>query len=211
MNGLNDHRPYPVRFSCMADVKSAKTACPTRPRWIDGADTTRLCFGRRVSVPRAGTHMVTVEWYYTHETQSFDWLGRRVSTGKHHQLRGQLLLGPDIGWPAFYWIRNLRRLAGLQRTWGPANPVRCIPHRVLRVRPDRQKSNKQATQQQRLHPSRPIGVPLGKRIVDGPWVNLKLGLQFTRITSSRRAPPTYDGFGRTPENKHVPGLRLDGF
>ena len=86
---------------------------------------------------------------------------------------------------------------GWQRTWGPANPVLYQPGEL-----DYGSNNSKPDSNAFIIEA--DWVPFGKDgSWMGPWVNLKLGLQYTAYTEFNGGTSNYDGFGRNASDNNT--------
>jgi hypothetical protein len=137
-----------------------------------------------------GTHIATVQGIYTHETQS---LGGTASSSNaaNGTTYGNNYSLDQIRMNASYWYKNTYgATVGWQRTWGPANPVLYGPAEVYGSNNSKPNSNAFTFEAD--------WVPFGK--ADswmGPFVNLKVGLQYIVYTQFNGGTSNYDGFGRS--------------
>ena len=85
---------------------------------------------------------------------------------------------------------------GWQRSWGPANPLLYGPAAVTGSNNSKPDSNAFIVEAD--------WVPFGK--ADswmGPWVNLKVGVQYVAYTQFNGGNSNYDGFGRSAGNNNT--------
>lgn len=129
-----------------------------------------------------GTHIATVQGIFTHEEQNLKGsagaLGISGSTYSLNQIRVN----------TSYWFNNTYGLTlGWERTWGPANPVlfSLAGGSSLNNKPDSNEFIIEAD-----------WVPFGKYdSLLQPFVNLKVGAQYTLYTQFNGGDVNYDGAG----------------
>jgi len=95
---------------------------------------------------------------------------------------------------ASYWYQNTYGLTiGWQRTWGPANPILFIDGGSANNKPDSNAFIIEAD-----------WVPFGKdSSFAAPFVNLKLGLQYTAYTQFNGGTTNYDGAGTNASDNNT--------
>ena len=127
-----------------------------------------------------GTHIATVQAIYTHETQNLiaSAAAAGVATSKYNldQIRANVS----------YWCQNTYGLtAGWQKTWGPANPILFAGGGSVNNKPNSNAFIIEAD-----------WVPFGKDTSYlAPFLNLKLGVQYTIYTQFNGGNSNYDGAG----------------
>ena len=136
-----------------------------------------------------GTHRVTVQGIYTHESQNLKGTATAFNAANGTSFGAGASLN-QIRINAAYWYQNTYGLTlGWQNSWGPANPVLFQPAEVTGSNNGKPNSNAFIVEAD--------WVPFGK---DDSWarpfVNLKLGAQFIVYTQFNGASRNYDGFGR---------------
>ncbi len=127
-----------------------------------------------------GTHIATVQTIYTHEDQNLRGSASPLGvTGTHYSL-------DQIRANVSYWYKNTYgATVGWQRTWGPANPVLFSGGGSANNQPN---SNAFIIEGD--------WVPFGKDdSVWAPFMNLKLGVQYTAYTQFNGGTSNYDGAG----------------
>jgi hypothetical protein len=143
-----------------------------------------------------GTHIVTVQGIYTHEdqtltgtTNSFN-AANGTSFGNNYHL-------DQIRLNAAYWYRNTYGATiGWQRTWGGANPVLYAPGSVTGSANAKPNSNAFMVEAD--------WVPFGKEDSwFGPFVNVKVGVQYIVYTQFNGGGSDYDGFGRRASDNNT--------
>lgn len=130
-----------------------------------------------------GTHIATVQAIFTHEDQNL----RATSSGSGFGARYSL---NQIRANVSYWYQNTYGVTlGWQRTWGPANPVLYAPAELTGSNNSKPDSNAFIVEAD--------WVPFGKdNSLWAPFMNLKLGIQYTAYTQFNGGTSNYDGFGR---------------
>ncbi len=140
-----------------------------------------------------GTNVVTVEGIFTHEDQTLNGTTAAFNADNATGFSAKSSLN-QARLRVSYWYRDTYGVTlGWQRTWGPANPV-LYPSAAYggsdltgsaNSKPDSNAFTIEAD-----------WVPFGKdELWMGPWVNLKLGLQYTAYTEFNGGGSNYDGFG----------------
>jgi hypothetical protein len=137
-----------------------------------------------------GTHIGTIQGIYTHETQSLNGTANSFNAANGTGFGNSYALN-QIRMNASYWYTNTYGVTlGWQRTWGPANPLLYGPAEVSGSNNSKPNSNAFIVEAD--------WVPFGK--ADswmGPWVNLKVGVQYVAYTQFNGGKSNYDGFGRS--------------
>lgn len=131
-----------------------------------------------------GTHVFSVLGIYDYETQnlvgSFN-AGNAAQAG--HTLNQARLSG------TYYYQQTYGLTVGWQKTWGTADPVIYAPAPVSGSANGKPNSNEFIFEVDY--------VPFGKaNSWAAPWVNLKVGIQYTLYTQFNGGTSNYDGFGR---------------
>jgi len=131
-----------------------------------------------------GTHVFSVLGIFDHETQnlvgSFN-AGNAAQAG--HTLDQARLSG------TYYYRQTYGVTVGWQKTWGTADPVIYAPAPVSGSANGKPNSNEFIFEADY--------VPFGKADSwAAPWVNLKVGVQYTLYTQFNGGTSNYDGFGR---------------
>jgi len=127
-----------------------------------------------------GTHIATVQGIYTHEDQNL-----RGSAALNSVMGSRYNLD-QIRMNVSYWYMNTYGVTlGWQRTWGSANPVLFAGGGSANDKPD---SNAFIIEGD--------WVPFGKDTsLWAPFMNLKLGVQYTAYTQFNGGTSNYDGAG----------------
>ena len=135
-----------------------------------------------------GTHIATVQGIYTHETQSLN--GSAAMNG----IAGTSYNLDQIRMNASYWYQNTYGLTiGWQRAWGPANPILFIDGGSANNKPDSNAFIIEAD-----------WVPFGKDTsFAAPFMNLKLGVQYTAYTQFNGGTSNYDGAGHNASDNNT--------
>lgn len=130
-----------------------------------------------------GTHVATVQAIFTHEDQNL----RATSSGTGFGAKYNL---EQIRANVSYWYQNTYGFTvGWQKTWGPANPVLYAPAELTGSANGKPDSNAFIFEAD--------WVPFGKDTsLWQPFMNLKLGVQYTVYTQFNGGGSNYDGFGR---------------
>lgn len=140
-----------------------------------------------------GTHIGTVQGIYTHETQSLGGTANSFNAANGTGFGNSYALN-QVRMNASYWYNNTYGVTlGWQRSWGPANPLLYGPAAVTGSNNSKPDSNAFIVEAD--------WVPFGK--ADswmGPWVNLKVGVQYVAYTQFNGGNSNYDGFGRSAGN-----------
>jgi hypothetical protein len=124
-----------------------------------------------------GTHIITVQGIYTYEDENLRGSAYTAGVaGSHYRLN-------QIRANVSYWYKNTYGLTlGWQNSWGPANPILYVS---ANAKPN---SNAFIVEGD--------WVPFGKAdSFHAPYVNLKLGIQYTAYTEFDGASSNYDGAG----------------
>ena len=148
-----------------------------------GSDTYRdIAFDGGYQFLGDGTHIATVQAIYTDEAQNLGASAAAlgIASSKYHlqQIRANLS----------YWYQNTYGLTlGWQRTWGPANPV------LFGVTGAGTVNNKPNSNAFIVEAD---WVPFGKDTsLWAPFMNLKLGVQYTAYTQFNGGGSNFDGAG----------------
>jgi hypothetical protein len=138
-----------------------------------------------------GTHIFTADGIYTYEVQD---LQGSFSAGTSSQPRNNL---QQVRLALTYYYQNTYGLTfAWQDTWGKANPLHYAPAPVSGSANGKPNSNAFIAEAD--------WVPFGKKDSFGaPWVNLKLGLQYTAYTRFNGGTTNYDGFGRNASGNNT--------
>jgi hypothetical protein len=175
-----------------ADV-DPPTGIPFQTTNANGADHyTDYAFDAGYEFIGNGTHAVTVQGIYTHENQNLR--GSAAMNGISAAKYSLNQVRMDIS----YWYRNTYGVTlAWRRTWGPANPVLYPAGQDFtgsaNNRPDSNAFIVEAD-----------WVPFGKDTsVGAPFLNMKLGLQYTAYTEFNGAGSNYDRFGHNASNNNT--------
>jgi hypothetical protein len=127
-----------------------------------------------------GTHIVTVQSNFIHEDQNLR--GTASALGVEPAKSSLNQWKSDVS----YWYKNTYGLTvGWQRTWGPANPVLFVDGGSLNQKPNSNAFIIEAD-----------WVPFGKADSQwAPFMNLKLGVQYTAYTQFNGGRSNFDGNG----------------
>jgi hypothetical protein len=138
-----------------------------------------------------GTHIFTAEGIYIHEAEN---LQGSFNAGASSQPNNNL---QQIRLALTYYYRQAYGLTfGWQNTWGKANALLYAPAPVTGSANGKPNSNAFIIEAD--------WVPFGKKASWGaPWVNLKLGLQYTAYTRFNGGTTNYDGFGRNASGNNT--------
>jgi hypothetical protein len=137
-----------------------------------------------------GTHIVTLQGIYTHENQALNASSSGTGFGPNYSLN-------QFRMDASYWYQNTYGVTfAWQTTWGPANPVLYpgVDATGAAIPITGSANNKPNNNAFIIEAD---WVPFGKQDSWGsPWVNLKLGIQYTIYTQFNGGFKNYDGAGR---------------
>ena len=135
-----------------------------------------------------GTHVVTVQGIYTYETQNL------VASAAANGVSGSKYNLSQIRANVSYWYQNTYGVTlGWQRTWGPANPILFSGGGSVNQKPN---SNALIVEAD--------WVPFGKDTSYlAPFVNLKLGVQYTAYTQFNGGSSNYDGAGTNASDNNT--------
>jgi len=138
-----------------------------------------------------GTHIVSVLGIFDHEDQS---LTSSFNTGAASQASHSLnQIRANV---SYYYQQTYGVTLGWQKTWGTSDPSLYAPAPLSGSANGKPNSNAFIIEADY--------VPFGK--VDsrfGPWVNLKLGVQYTMYTQFNGGTSNYDGFGRAASDNNA--------
>jgi hypothetical protein len=136
-----------------------------------------------------GTHIVTVESIFTHESQTLEGTTAAFNIENGTTFGANSSLN-QVRLTASYWYQNTYGFTvAWQNTWGPANPVLFAPAELVGSANGKPNSNSFTFEAD--------WVPFGKAdSVWSPWANLKLGVQYVAYTQFNGGNTNYDGFGR---------------
>jgi len=137
-----------------------------------------------------GTNTVTVQGIFTHELQNL--AGSAAANG----IPGATYTLNQLRANASYWYQNTYGITlGVQSTWGPANPVLFAVTGApsANSKPDSNAIIVEAD-----------WVPFGKDdSLWAPFMNLKLGVQYTAYTKFNGGSTNYDGLGGNASNNNT--------
>ncbi len=137
-----------------------------------------------------GTHIVTVQGIYTHESQHLTGTTAAFNAANETDFGSRYALN-DVRLNLSYWYQNTYGVTlGWHKTWGPANPVLFAPGDVGGSNNSKPNSNAFMVEAD--------WVPFGK--ADSwmqPYANLKLGVQYIAYTEFNGSSRNYDGAGRS--------------
>ncbi len=138
-----------------------------------------------------GSNIFTVLGIYNHEDQN---LKGSYNAGVSSQSANSL---DQIRLNASYWYQQTYgATVGWQKTWGTANQLLYAPGPLSGSANGKPDSNAFILEAD--------WVPFGKSDSwAGPWVNLKLGAQYTIYTQFNGAAKNYDGFGRNASDNNT--------
>ena len=138
-----------------------------------------------------GTHVFTTEGIYTYEKQDLQGSFNAGMSSQPHNNLQQVRLALT-----YYFRQTYGLTLGWQNTWGKANPLLYAPAPVTGSANGKPNSNAFMVEAD--------WVPFGKASSWGrPWVNLKLGLQYTAYTRFNGGTTNYDGFGRNASGNNT--------
>lgn len=131
-----------------------------------------------------GTNVVSFLGIFDHEVQN---LGGSAAAGASSQSNNTLnQIRANI---SYYYQQTYGVTLGWQKTWGTTNPLLYAPAPVSGSANGSPDSNAFIFEAD--------WIPFGKAgSWAGPWVNLKLGAQYTLYTQFNGGSSNYDGFGR---------------
>jgi hypothetical protein len=136
-----------------------------------------------------GTHIVTAQGIFTHEDQNLKGTAGFFNAGSGTAFGSNYSLN-QIRANVAYWYKNTYGVTfGWQKTWGSANPVLFQAAELSGSNNNKPNSNEFILEAD--------WVPFGK--ADSwaqPFVNLKLGVQYTIYTQFNGGNANYDGSGR---------------
>lgn len=148
-----------------------------------------------------GTHIVTVDGIYTYEAQNLGGSAasfnqtNSTSFGPNYNLN-------ELHLSTSYWYKNTYGATiAWQKVWGPQNPI-LYPSPAFGGTDVFGSANSKPNSSALIFEA--DWVPFGK---DGswgaPWVNLKLGIQYTLYTQFNGGTNNYDGFGRNASGNNT--------
>lgn len=139
-----------------------------------------------------GTHIVVLQGIFAHEDQNLEGTTASFNLANGTSFASRRSLD-QIRLNASYWYQNTYGFTvAWQKTWGPANPVLFQPSPVTGSANGKPDSNAFILEADWV----PFGKP-GSWLL--PWVNLKLGIQYTLYTEFNGRGHNYDGFGRNAD------------
>ena len=138
-----------------------------------------------------GTHTVTTQGIFNHEEQRLTGL---FNTGASSRERGSLnQLRANV---TYFYKQTYGGSIGWQKSWGSANPSLYAPGPLTGSANGKPDSNAFIFEVDY--------VPFGKADSwAGPWVNLKLGAQYTVYTKFNGGNVNYDGNGRRASDNNT--------
>jgi hypothetical protein len=127
-----------------------------------------------------GTHIATVQAIYTHEDQNL------IASAAANGVAGSKYSLDQIRTNVSYWYKNTYGVTfGWQKTWGPMNPVLFAGGGSANMKPNSNAFIIEAD-----------WVPFGKDTSWlAPYMNLKLGVQYTAYTQFNGGSTNFDGAG----------------
>ena len=138
-----------------------------------------------------GTHTFTAEGIYTFEREDLQGSFNMGASSQPHNDLQQVRLALT-----YYYRQTYGLTFAWQNTWGTANPLLYAPTPVTGSANGKPDSNAFIVEAD--------WVPFGKAGSFGsPWVNLKLGLQYTAYTKFNGGTNNYDGFGRNANGNNT--------
>ena len=137
-----------------------------------------------------GTHIVTTQGIFVHEGQNLQGTAGGFNAANGTDFGSSYSLN-TVRLNASYWYQNTYGVtAAWQKTWGPPNPVLYQPGELTGSANSKPNSNAFILEADY--------VPFGKAdSFASPWLNLKLGIQYTIYTQFNGGSSNYDGFGRS--------------
>jgi hypothetical protein len=138
-----------------------------------------------------GTHIVSLLGIFDHENQnltsSFNTGAASQPGNSLNQVRANL---------TYYYQQTYGGTIAWQKTWGSPNPLLYAPAPLTGSANGKPNSNAFTFEADY--------VPFGKADSRfGPWVNLKLGVQYTLYTQFNGGSSNYDGFGRAASDNNT--------
>jgi hypothetical protein len=138
-----------------------------------------------------GTHTVAATAIFDHETQVLK--GTTNAGGSSQKGNNLNQLRANI---AYYYQQTYGATIAWQKTWGKQNPLLYAPAPLTGSANGKPNSNAFILEAD--------WVPFGKADSWGfPWVNLKLGVQYTIYTQFNGGTSNYDGFGRNASGNNT--------
>ena len=138
-----------------------------------------------------GTHIVSLLGIYDYEKQnlngSFNTGASSQASNSLNQIRANLI---------YYYQQTYGATIGWQKSWGTPNAALYAPAPITGSANGKPNSNEFIFEVD--------WVPFGKADSwAGPWVNLKVGAQYTVYTQFNGGSTNYDGYGRTAANNNT--------
>lgn len=135
-----------------------------------------------------GTHTATFQSIFVHEQQNLR--GSAAANG----ITGSQYSLNQIRANVSYWYKNAYGVTlGWQKTWGPANPVLFVGGGSANMKPDSNAFIVEAD-----------WVPFGKDdSLWAPFLNMKLGVQYTAYTQFNGGSSNYDGAGTNASDNNT--------
>jgi hypothetical protein len=138
-----------------------------------------------------GTHVVTALGIFDHEVQN---LVGSTNAGASSQA-GNTLDQARVS-VTYYYKQTYGATLGWQKSWGTANPALYAPAPLSGSNNGKPNSNEFIFEADY--------VPFGKADSwAGPWVNLKVGAQYTLYTQFNGGTTNYDGYGRNASDNNT--------
>jgi hypothetical protein len=138
-----------------------------------------------------GTHIVSVMGIFDHEDQDLTGSYNMGTSSQPGNTLNQFRVSVT-----YYYMQTYGLTVALQNTWGTANPLLYAPAPVTGSANGKPNSNALIFEAD--------WVPFGKADSWGqPWVNLKLGAQYTLYTMFNGGTTNYDGFGRSASDNNT--------
>jgi hypothetical protein len=137
-----------------------------------------------------GTHSATVQGIFVHENQNLQGTAGAANAANGTAYGSSYALN-QLRFNTSYWYQNTYGFTvGWQKTWGPVNPVLYQPAELTGSANSKPNANEFILEADY--------VPFGKAdSFAAPWVNLKLGVQYTIDTQFNGGTSNYDGYGRS--------------
>ncbi|MDR3534478.1 MAG: hypothetical protein P4L90_28435 [Rhodopila sp.] len=173
-----------------ADVDPA-TGVPFQTSNVNGSDRyTDYAVDAGYQFLGDGTHIATVQGIYTHEYQNLRATSSGTGFGSSYNL-------DQIRANVSYWYRNTYGVTfGWQKTWGSANPLLYPQAELTGSANNKPNSNAFIIEAD--------WVPFGKDTsLWAPFMNLKLGIQYTAYTQFNGGSSNYDGAGRNASDNNT--------
>jgi hypothetical protein len=137
-----------------------------------------------------GTHIATAQAIYTYESQNLGATSSGTGYGAKYSLN-------QIRANASYWYKNTYGATlGWQKTWGPTNPVLYAQGSLSGSANNKPNSNAFILEGD--------WVPFGKDdSLWAPFMNMKIGAQYTLYTQFNGGSTNYDGAGRNASDNNT--------